>query len=135
MSGRGSTVPRPSRDRAGQRTMPAMTAPDTEVRSLRVLVVYDGSPSAVNAIEASAALLPSAPASVLKLWEPPFTSPELRHRVMERAANAEALGRLLESEGRAEAERLAGNGVKLARAGGGEAEAGGKRTFGRDGHP
>jgi nucleotide-binding universal stress UspA family protein len=114
--------------------MPAMTAPDTDVRSLRVLVGYDGSPSAVNAIEAAAALLPSATASVLNLWEPPFTSPELRHRVMERAANAEALGRLLESEGRAEADRLAGNGVKLARAAGWDAEPLVKRTFGGDGY-
>jgi nucleotide-binding universal stress UspA family protein len=114
--------------------MPAMTAPDTEIRSLRVLIGYDGSRSAVNAIEAAAALLPSATASVLNLWEPPFTSPELRHRVMERAANAEALGRLLESEGRAEAERLAGNGVKLARAAGWDAEPLVKRTFGGDGY-
>jgi nucleotide-binding universal stress UspA family protein len=88
----------------------------------------------VNAIEAAATLLPTATASILNLWEPPFTSPELRHRVMERAANAEALGRLLETEGRAEAERLAGNGVKLARAAGWEAEALVKRTFGGDGY-
>ena len=91
-----------------------MSAPDTGVRTLRVLVGYDGSPSAVNAIEAAAALLPSATASILNLWEPPFTSPELRHRVMERAANAEALGRLLETEGRAEAERLADVRFRLA---------------------
>jgi nucleotide-binding universal stress UspA family protein len=99
-----------------------MSAPDTGVRTLHVLVGYDGSPSAVNAIEAAAALLPSATASILNLWEPPFTSPELRHRVMERAANAEALGRLLETEGRAEADRLARNGVKLAQAAGWDAD-------------
>src|SRR3712207_471706 len=111
-----------------------MSAPDTGVRSLRVLVGYDGSPSAVNAIEAAAALLPSARASILNLWEPPFTSPELRHRVMERAANAEALGRLVENEGRAEAERLARTGVKLAEAGGWDAEPLVKRTYGGDGY-
>lgn len=111
-----------------------MTAPDTGVQSLRVLVGYDGSPSAVNAIEAAATLLPSVTASILHLWEPPFTSPELRHRVFDRAANPEALGRLIESEGRAEAERLAGNGVKLAHAGGWEAEPLVKRTFGGDGY-
>ncbi|WP_100500957.1 universal stress protein [Geodermatophilus chilensis] len=111
-----------------------MSAPDTGVRSLRVLVGYDGSPSAVNAIEAAAALLPSATATILNLWEPPFTSPELRHRVMERAANAEALGRLVENEGRAEAERLARTGVKLVKAAGWDAEPLVKRTFGGDGY-
>src|SRR4028119_2539534 len=89
-----------------------MTAPDTGVRSLRVLVGYDGSPSAVNAIEAAATLLPSVTASILHLWEPPFTSPELRHRVFDRAANPEALGRLIESAGRAEAARPAGTGAQ-----------------------
>jgi nucleotide-binding universal stress UspA family protein len=114
--------------------MRAMTAPDTGVRTPRVLVGYDGSPSAVNAIEAAATLLPSATAAILNLWEPPFTSPELRHRIFERATNAEALGRMLETEGRAEAERLAGNGVKLARAAGWDAEPLVKRTFGGDGY-
>ncbi len=111
-----------------------MSAPDTGVRSLRVLVGYDGSPSAVNAIEAAATLLPSATASILNLWEPPFTSPELRHRVMERAANAEALGQLVENEGHAEAERLARTGVKLAKADGWDAEPLVKRTYGGDGY-
>ncbi|SNS50743.1 Nucleotide-binding universal stress protein, UspA family [Geodermatophilus pulveris] len=111
-----------------------MTAPDSGARRLRVLVGYDGSPSSVNAIEAAATLLPSVTATILHLWEPPFTSPELRHRVFDRAANPEALGRLIESEGRAEAERLTGNGAKLARAGGWEAEPLVKRTFGGDGY-
>ncbi|RBY75477.1 universal stress protein [Geodermatophilus sp. TF02-6] len=111
-----------------------MSAPDTAVRTLRVLVGYDGSPSAVNAIEAAALLVPSARASVLHLWEPPFTSPELRQRLAGRAAGLEALGELLETEGRAEAERLTGNGVKLARAAGWEAEPLVERTFGGDGY-
>ncbi|TFV60137.1 universal stress protein [Geodermatophilus sp. DF01-2] len=111
-----------------------MSAPDTGVRSLRVLVGYDGSPSAVNAIEAAAMLLPSATASILHLWEPPFTSPELRHRLTFRADTMEALGDLLETEGRAEAERLVRNGVKLAHAAGWDAESLVKRTFGGDGY-
>lgn len=111
-----------------------MSAPDTGVRSPRVLVGYDGSPSAVNAIEAAATLLPSATASILHLWEPPFTSPELRHRVFDRAANPEALGRLIETEGHAEAERMARTGVKLAQAAGWDAEPLVKRTFGGDGY-
>ena len=100
-----------------------MSAPPTEGRTLHVLVGYDGSPSAVSAIEAAARLLPSARTSVLHLWEPPFTSPELRHRLTGRAADLQALGDLLEREGRAEAERLARNGVALARAAGWKAEA------------
>ncbi|NEK58358.1 universal stress protein [Geodermatophilus sabuli] len=111
-----------------------MSAPEPGGRSLRVLVGYDGSPSSVNAIEAAATLVPSASASVLHLWEPPFTSPELRQRLAGRAAGLEALGDLLEREGRAEAERLVGNGVKLARAAGWEASASVKRTFGGDGY-
>jgi nucleotide-binding universal stress UspA family protein len=111
-----------------------MSAPDAGGRSLRVLVGYDGSPSAVNAIEAAATLVPSAEASVLHLWEPPFTSPELRQRLAGRASGLQALGELLESEGHAEAERLARNGVKLARAAGWGAEPLVKRTFGGDGY-
>jgi nucleotide-binding universal stress UspA family protein len=111
-----------------------MSSPDAGSRSLRVLVGYDGSPSSVNAIEAAATLVPRASASVLHLWEPPFTSPELRQLLAGRAAGLEALGELLETEGRAEAERLAGNGVKLARAAGWEASALVRRTFGGDGY-
>lgn len=111
-----------------------MSAARTGARTVRVVVGYDGSPSAVNAIEAAATLLPSATATVLNLWEPPFTSPELRHRILDRAANLEALGELLEREGRAEAERMARNGVKLAHAAGWDAEPLVKRTFGGDGY-
>ncbi|MFW3169166.1 universal stress protein [Geodermatophilus sp. CPCC 206100] len=111
-----------------------MSSPDPAGRTLRVLVGYDGSPSAVNAIEAAATLVPSAQASILNLWEPPFTSPELRQRLAGRASGLQALGALLEKEGRAEAERMAGNGVKLARAAGWDAEPLVKRTFGGDGY-
>ncbi|MGY1642981.1 universal stress protein [Geodermatophilus sp. SYSU D00703] len=110
-----------------------MSAPDPG-RPPRVLVGYDGSPSSVNAIEAAACLIPSAAASVLHLWEPPFTTPELRQRLAGRAGNLQALGDLLEKEGRAEAERLARNGVSLARAAGWDAEPLVKRTFGGDGY-
>ena len=111
-----------------------MSAPPSERRTLHVLVGYDGSPSAVSAIEVAARLLPSAPTSVLHLWEPPFTSPELRHWLTGRAADLQALGDLLEREGRAEAERLARNGVALARAAGWDAEAVVHRAYGGDGY-
>ncbi|WP_409331834.1 universal stress protein [Trujillonella humicola] len=101
---------------------------------LRVLVGYDGSPSAVAAIEAAARLAPAASATIVHLWEPPFTTPALRQRLAGRARGLEELGRLLEEEGRAEAERLAGNGVALARAAGWEAEAQVLRAFGGDGY-
>ncbi|MGY1745992.1 universal stress protein [Blastococcus sp. SYSU D00695] len=106
----------------------------TSAQKLRVLVGYDGSPSAVNAIEAAARLTPTAAATVLHLWEPPFTSPQLRQRLAGRAADLEQLGALLEQEGRAEAERLAGNGVALARAAGWDAEPLVLRSYGGDGY-
>ncbi|SFL15524.1 universal stress protein [Geodermatophilus ruber] len=111
-----------------------MSAPDSGGRTLRVLVGYDGSRSSVNAIEAAAHLIPSADATVLHLWEPPFTSPELRQRLAGRADSLESLSNLLESEGRAEAERLTRTGVALARAAGWTAEPLVKRTFGGDGY-
>ena len=107
---------------------------DPAAPSLRVLVGYDGSPSAVNAIEAAARLLPSASAIVVHLWEPPFGSPELRRRLAGRAGDLEALGNLLEEEGRAEAQRMARNGVALARAAGWQAEELVHRAYGGDGY-
>ena len=79
--------------------------------SIRVLVGYDGSPSSINAVEIAAQLIPSASAFVLHLWQPPFTSPELGSRLVRKARTAEELADLLETEGRAEAERLVRNGV------------------------
>jgi nucleotide-binding universal stress UspA family protein len=107
-----------------------MTTPGTP----RVLVGYDGSPSAVTALEAAARLVPSAAATVVHLWEPPFTSHQLRQRLADRAADLEELGALLEEEGRAAAERLAGNGVALARASGWTAEPLVLRSYGGDGY-
>ncbi|MGY1814224.1 universal stress protein [Blastococcus sp. SYSU D00820] len=107
-----------------------MSAPGTP----RVLVGYDGSPSAVNAIEAAAALLPGADAAIVHLWEPPFTSPGLRARLAGRAESLEALGELLEHEGSAEAERLARNGVALATAAGWTAEPLVHRAYGGPGY-
>ena len=106
----------------------------TSPASLRVLVGYDGSPSSVTAIEAAARLAPAATATVAHLWEPPFTSPALRQRLAGRAADLEQLGALLEDEGRAEAERMAGNGVALARAAGWTAEPLVLRSYGGDGY-
>jgi nucleotide-binding universal stress UspA family protein len=105
-----------------------------EDRSFQVLAGYDGSPGAANAIEIAAHLFPSAAAQVVYLWEPPFAVPQLRQRLRREAKTLEQLIDLLETEGRAEADRLAGNGVALARAAGWEAEKLVQRSFGGDGY-
>ncbi len=109
-----------------------MSSADVEDRSLRVLAGYDGSPAAANAIEVAAHLVPSATAQIVYLWEPPFAVPQLRQRLAREADSLERLIDLLEAEGRAEADRLAGNGVALARAAGWEAKTLVQRSFGGD---
>jgi nucleotide-binding universal stress UspA family protein len=111
-----------------------MSTVDVEDHFLQVLAGYDGSPGAANAIEVAARLVPSAAAQVVYLWEPPFAVPQLRQRLVREADSLERLIDLLEAEGRAEANRLAGNGVALARAAGWEAEKLVQRSFGGDGY-
>lgn len=101
---------------------------------MRVVVGYDGSPSAVNAIEVGAQLLPGASATVVHLSTPPFSSPELHQRLARQARDLDQLIELLEREGHAEAERLAGHGVTLARTAGWEAEPLVQRSYGGDGY-
>ena len=83
-----------------------------------VLVAYDGSPSAAGAIEYGARLLPGVTVRVVHLWAPPFADAELRRRVWRRARSLDELQSLLEEEGAANAERIAGEGVALAAASG-----------------
>ncbi len=101
---------------------------------LNILAGYDGSPSAANAIEVAARLAPSGSATVVYLWAPPFASTELRNRLVPQAGSLKQLIVLLEQEGGAEAERLVGNGVSLARAAGWEAKPLVQRSFGGDGY-
>lgn len=98
-----------------------------------VLIAYDGTPPSVAAIEIGAMLLPSARATVLHLWTPPFASEPLRRRLRERARTAEQLVELLEQEGSAEAQRLVGTGGILAEAAGWKPDLLVKRSFGGDG--
>jgi nucleotide-binding universal stress UspA family protein len=98
-----------------------------------VIVGYDGSPSAAAAIEVAARLLPGRAAHVVYLWTAPFADAELRKRLWPRARSVDDLIELLEREGGAEAERLAADGVALARAAGWQAEALLHRTFGGEG--
>ena len=95
-----------------------------------VLVGYDGSPDAANALEIGARLLPGFAAHVVHVWAPPFASGELRRRLLRTAASLDELAALLEREGEAEAERIAADGVALAHAAGWEAESLAHRGYG-----
>jgi nucleotide-binding universal stress UspA family protein len=86
------------------------------------LVAFDGSPAAADAISIGARLLPAVAARIVYVWTPPFASAELRRRLLRRARNIDELIALVEREGASEAERLADEGVTLARAAGWAAE-------------
>ena len=102
-------------------------------RAPRVLVGYDGSPAAAEAITVGASLLPGATASVAYLWSPPFASPELFAHLRRRASNLNELLELVEAEGGAEAQRLVATGVAVARANGWSADSVVRRTYGGEG--
>jgi nucleotide-binding universal stress UspA family protein len=98
-----------------------------------VLVGFDGSPDAAGAIEVGARLLPGHRACVVHLWSPPFASEGLRRRLWKEADDLDCFLELLEREGSAEAERLAGDGVALATRAGWRAEPLVERGFGGGG--
>jgi nucleotide-binding universal stress UspA family protein len=83
-----------------------------------VLVGYDGSQSAAGAIEYGARLLPDAAVGIVHLWAPAFADVELRRRVSRKARSLAELESPLETEGAADAERIAREGVALATASG-----------------
>jgi nucleotide-binding universal stress UspA family protein len=101
--------------------------------ALKVLVGYDGSPSAANAIAVGALLMPSATARIAHVWTPPFASRELRARLRRRAGSLHELTKLVEREGLAEAQRLVGDGVAVATAAGWRAEPLVERCYGDTG--
>jgi nucleotide-binding universal stress UspA family protein len=70
---------------------------------------------------------------VVHLWAPPFASAELRRRLVRKAMSLDELAALLEREGAAEAERVAAEGVALARAAGWQAEPLARRSYGGQG--
>ena len=110
------------------------SAPMTQARRVpRVLVGYDGSPAAAEAITVGAALLPAATAWVAYLWSPPFSSPELFAHLRRRARNLDELLELVEAEGGAEAHRLVATGIAVARANGWVANSVVRRTYGGEG--
>ncbi|MFI7602419.1 universal stress protein [Actinoplanes sp. NPDC049681] len=99
----------------------------------RLMIGFDGSPSAMGAIDAGAALFPGAHASVVHLWTPPFASDALRHRLWTGTGGVDPFVEAVEREGAREAERIARAGVVLARAAGWEAEPVVERGYGGDG--
>lgn len=99
-------------------------------RAVRVLVGYDGSPAAAEAITVGASLLPGADAWVAYLWAPPFTSFELSARLRRQARNLDELMELVAAEGSAEAQRLAATGIAVAQAQGWSAASVVRRTYG-----
>jgi nucleotide-binding universal stress UspA family protein len=99
-----------------------MSAAARETDRPHVLLGYDGSPDAANALEIGARLLPGFAAHVVHLWAPPFASADLRRRLLRVAASLDELSALLEREGAAEAERIVADGVALAHAAGWQAE-------------
>jgi nucleotide-binding universal stress UspA family protein len=106
----------------------------TTGRTVRVVAGYDGSPSAANAIEVAARLLPAVRATIVHLWEPPFASPGLQQRLARQATGLQELIDLLEAEGHAEADRLVRRGVLVAQSTGWQADPLVQRSFGGDGH-
>jgi nucleotide-binding universal stress UspA family protein len=110
-----------------------MSADTPETRAPRVLVAYDGSRGAADAIAVAARLLPGATAQVAHVWGPPFASREVRRRLRQRADSLDELAALVEREGRAEAERVAADGAALAAAAGWRAEPLVRRGYGEAG--
>ncbi|MEV4642923.1 universal stress protein [Actinoplanes sp. NPDC049548] len=99
----------------------------------RVIIGFDGSPAAMAAIDAGAALFPDTQASIVHLWTPPFASDSLRRRLWSGTAGIDRFVEAVEREGAREAERIARAGVVLARAAGWDAEAVVERGYGGDG--
>src|SRR5690349_20551210 len=100
---------------------------------VRLILGYDGSPQSSAAIDAGAALFPGAQAWIAHLWTPPFASESLRRRLWAGSRHVDEFVEAVEREGEREAERLAANGVTLARAAGWLAEPLVRRIYGGEG--
>lgn len=104
-----------------------------EIRTVRLMVGYDGSRPAGTAIEDAAALLPQAHAWITYLWAPPFASEPLRRRLWIGQHDVNEFVAAIEREGAAEAARLAGMGAALGRAAGWAAESLVEQSYGGEG--
>ena len=99
----------------------------------RVIVGFDGSPSASAAINTGALLLPRAHAWITHLWTPPFADEDLRHRLWSGRQHLDTFIQAVEREGEWRAGRIADIGVTLAQAAGWQAEALPRRVEGGEG--
>ncbi|WP_433731678.1 universal stress protein [Actinoplanes sp. CA-051413] len=105
----------------------------TAAEQVRIIVGYDGSPPASAAIDAGTALFPRAHAWITNLWTPPFASEPLRRRLWTGSRHIDEFVEAVEAEGEREADRLAANGVTLARAAGWAAEPLVRRVYSGEG--
>lgn len=101
--------------------------------TLRVVVGYDGSPIAADAIVAGTRMVPGAQGWIAYLWGPPFASERMRQRLWANARDLDDLMAMVEREGRSEAERITAVGVALALSAGWQAEPLLHRSFGSAG--
>jgi nucleotide-binding universal stress UspA family protein len=83
---------------------------------MKVVVGYDGSPSANTAISTGSVLFPGAEAVIVYVCTPPFGSKGLRARLRHSARNVDELIDLIDRESDNEANRIVDTGVTLARA-------------------
>lgn len=104
---------------------------DTTAR--RVILGFDGSAAAINAIDVGARLVPHSTAWITYLWGPPFAGEHVRRRLWEQVRDAGDLIELVRREGQREADRITATGVALARAAGWQAEPLLQRSFGAEG--
>ncbi|MEU7909361.1 universal stress protein [Actinoplanes sp. NPDC049118] len=97
------------------------------------MICYDGSLAAGAAIDCAGSLLPPAQGWIAHLWVPPFASDALRRQLWHGTRRVDDFVAAIEREGAAEAERLAGMGVILAKAAGWETEPVVARSYGGEG--
>lgn len=100
---------------------------------MNIMTGYDGSLAAGTAIDCAGTLLPRAHAWITYLWVPPFASEALRRRLWHGRRRVDEFVEAIEREGAAEADRLAGTGVILARAAGWDAAPLVERSYGGEG--
>lgn len=97
---------------------------------MNVLVGFDGSPDAAEAVRVGGALFPGARAQIAHVWMPTAHPPS---KVLRQAGGVDELSRLLEEQGREHADRILREGVQLAASMGWRAEAVSRRGYAGEG--
>lgn len=98
-----------------------------------VLVGFDGSRQAAQAIGIVAQLLPDRTCRIANLWWPPYFDADIRARLWPRDGNMDDFQAAVEHEGQAEAERLVTEGLALAESAGWRGEGLLRRCYGDPG--